>query len=107
MEIADALIIAAAGVLVVFFGLIVTNFLILALPRLLSIFEYFSNTRKEVSQEPIKEKSGEVRQLKDAAPDVVAVISTVLEIERRLSFSSKVSRYTFKNRSAHRSGLVR
>ena len=100
MELADALTVAVAGMSVVFIGLILTSLII-------SVFSFVPNL-----VESLKNRSrpgpGSVQTkvtIEDVDPDVVAVIATVLEVERRLRYSYRVSKFTFKDRQPT-SGLV-
>jgi len=108
MQFTDALMVAGAGIVVVFSGLLITNLLISSLPLIIKLRSLFTRSEDSVASEGMRaEKSSEKKTLAQATPEVIAVISTVLEIERRLNFSQKVSRYTFKDRKISRTGLVR
>jgi Na+-transporting methylmalonyl-CoA/oxaloacetate decarboxylase gamma subunit len=100
VEIADALTVALAGMGVVFLGLIVTSLIISAVGYAPKKIEQIFGKRKRdagaVAARPVIEK---------VDPDVLAVITTVLEVERRLQFSFKASKLTFKGMQP-RSGLI-
>ncbi len=82
----DALLITLYGILVVFSGLILTSILIF----LFSLPEKFSKkkgkklNKKQKTKNIIKNKVPE-KTLKEASPEVMAVIITVLEAEIRLN----------------------
>lgn len=98
MEWADAFIVAGAGYAVVFFGLVLTSLIIYGFAALPQVIERFK-TKKE---EPVAEKP--VKSIENIDEDVLAAIATVVEIERRLHYTSRVSRYTFKERRG--TGLI-
>jgi len=100
VELADALTVAIAGMSVVFFGLILTSLIISAFSFVPNLLESIKNRAKL--------KSGENQRkvvLENVDPDILAVIATVLEVERRLQYSYRVSKFTFKDRQPT-SGLV-
>ena len=92
MSFADAFIISALGIGVVFCGLILTSLLIYSF----SIPEKISNLKSKrlLKKKEISYISAE--NIGDLEPDILAVISTVLEIEYRLGLVLTESRFTFK-----------
>lgn len=101
MDFGNALLVSGAGIAVVFFGLIMTALLIISLAKVVKMM----SGEKEKPQAEVKAAENTVITPK-VDPDVLAVITTVLEIERRLQFSNKTSKYTFKDRQVS-SGLLR
>jgi len=100
VELTDALTVAIAGMSVVFFGLILTSLIISAFSFVPNLLESIKNHTKSKSAE----NQGKV-VLENVDPDILAVIATVLEVERRLQYSYRVSKFTFKDRQPT-SGLV-
>lgn len=92
MSFADAFIISALGIGVVFCGLILTSLLIYSF----FIPEKISNLKSKrlLKKKEISYISAE--NIGDLEPDILAVISTVLEIEYRLGLVLTESRFTFK-----------
>jgi len=92
LSFADAFIISALGIGVVFCGLILTSLLIYSF----FIPEKISNLKSKrlLKKKEISYISAE--NIGDLEPDILAVISTVLEIEYRLGLVLTESRFTFK-----------
>lgn len=92
MDLKDALTISLLGIGVVFVGLILTSLLIYSF----SIPEKISNLKSKrlLKKKEISYISAE--NIGDLEPDILAVISTVLEIEYRLGLVLTESRFTFK-----------
>lgn len=96
MELNDALTVTVLGISVVFIGLILTNLMIHSfsvLPRLARLF----------SRRPEGEAGVSAAQLPDAetpavpvGPEIMAVITTVLEVELRLRASLTEGKFTFR-----------
>lgn len=101
MDFGNALLVSGAGISVVFFGLIMTALLIITLAKVVPMF-----TEKKEKPKAVAASDQPKIHMPDVEPDVLAVITTVLEIERRIQFSAKTSKYTFKDRQPS-SGLVR
>lgn len=90
MELKDALTVTGLGVAVVFIGLVLTSLMISsfsALPRLLKMFKKEAPvTEAEAPPTPVTA---------DTDPDIIAVITAVLEVEfRKLSLLE--GKFTFK-----------
>ena len=99
METMDALIVSIAGMTVVFSGLIITSLIIYSfssVPRLIASLK---------SKKSEKTSSARKVENENIDPDVIAVIATVLEVERRLHASYQQSKFTFKDRRTA-SGLI-
>jgi Na+-transporting methylmalonyl-CoA/oxaloacetate decarboxylase gamma subunit len=81
MDIKDALIITGLGIGVVFSGLILTDLLIAS-------FSFFPAVVQRFKKRRSAKKEGEVQLItkgsKEVDPDVVAVITAVLEVESRM-----------------------
>ena len=93
MDLMDALVITALGMGVVFSGLLLTAILILSfsvLPRLV-------HRRTATAVKPAT-ATGEAPRQGPVPPDVLAVITTVLEVERRLYHSDPGGRLTIARR---------
>lgn len=81
MEINDALVITGLGIGVVFSGLILTNLMIASFsffPRLIDRVKAGRSEKRERNIRLKNDQSGELD------PDIIAVITTVLEVESRL-----------------------
>ena len=102
MDFGNALLISGAGISVVFIGLILTALLIITLAKVVKMM----TEKKEKPQAEAAVTEVKKTRVPDVDPDVLAVITTVLEIERRLQFSTFTSKYTFKDRQPS-SGLLR
>jgi Na+-transporting methylmalonyl-CoA/oxaloacetate decarboxylase gamma subunit len=92
-------VISITGMTVVFIGLLLTSLVIYSFSFLPRLLEYLGKRGEERRTAP-KEK-----QVEKIDPDVLAVIATVLEVERRLHFSFEKSKFTFKDRRPT-SGLI-
>ena len=99
MEWTDAFIVAGAGYTVVFMGLVMTSLIIYGFAVLPRVIERFKSPK---NKEPVAEKP--VKTIENIDDDVLTAIATVIEIERRLHYTSRVSRYTFKERRG--TGLI-
>ena len=85
MEFSDALTITGLGMAVVFSGLLLTAGLILVFGRLQGLLDGASDTAQTESPATSEvSKSAEIAAGPPIDPDVLAVITTVLEIEHRL-----------------------
>lgn len=85
MEFSDALTITGLGMAVVFSGLLLTAGLILVLGRLQGLLDGTPDTAVTESPDgPGVSKEAEIAAGPPIDPDVLAVITTVLEIEHRL-----------------------
>lgn len=76
MDIKDALTITALGIGVVFFGLLLTNLMIYSfslIPRITGLFK-----KKKPAAAP-----GQTEVTTEAEPEIIAVITAVLEVEFR------------------------
>jgi len=86
MELTDALTITALGMSVVFSGLLLTAGLIVAFGRLQSLIDATDN--RQAATTPAGETELAARPVTDFGPpidpEVLTVITTVLEVERRL-----------------------
>ncbi len=90
MDLKDALTISLLGIGVVFVGLILTSLLIYSF----SISEKISNLKLKKT---FKTEETPYINIEKLEPDILAVITTVLEIENRLGLALMESRFTFKN----------
>jgi len=84
LELKEALTIAGLGISVVFLGLIFTSIFIF-------LISYFSKQEKRAKKTKLKKAKIDI----DISPDIVAVISTVIEIEVRLLYSLRDTKFTF------------
>lgn len=91
MSINDALTITFLGIGVVFGGLLLTNLLIVSF----SFFPRMAEKLKRKTPQPVPIQETATEKI-DIPPDILAVIATVLEVERRLQNSLFESRFTFK-----------
>ncbi len=93
MELNDALIITGLGISVVFIGLILTNLMInsfTAIPKFLGLFKKKDSQLAETVEKPV-----EIAVDATVDPDVIAVITAVLEVEfKKLSLLE--GKFTFK-----------
>ncbi|MCP4152835.1 MAG: OadG family protein [bacterium] len=93
MELNDALIITGLGISVVFIGLILTNLMInsfTAIPKFLGLFKKKDSQLAETVEKPV-----ETAVDATVDPDVIAVITAVLEVEfKKLSLLE--GKFTFK-----------
>ena len=94
LNIKDALTISLIGITVVFIGLILTSLLIYS-------FSLFRKSKKKDGKAQKKEKLNETIQLteKEISPEIMAVISTVVEIEIRLYQALRGTKFTFDSTS--------
>jgi Na+-transporting methylmalonyl-CoA/oxaloacetate decarboxylase gamma subunit len=90
LSIKDALTISLIGITIVFIGLILTSLLIYSFSIIRKIGE-----KNKISQK--QEKSSKIKQIKEKEipSDILAVISTIVEIETRLLFSLRGTKWTF------------
>jgi Na+-transporting methylmalonyl-CoA/oxaloacetate decarboxylase gamma subunit len=79
MTIADALTVTALGMAVVFSGLLLTALLIVVFGRVAQLLDAPSRSEAQASS-PSPATTGP-----ELAPEILTVITTVLEIERRLN----------------------
>lgn len=98
MNMIDALVVALVGMGVVFTGLLLTSLTIWSFSVVPPLWKKLTGTKEPaaVAAENAPVTMAESSPIPD--PDVFAVIVTVLEVERRLHFSDRMSRYTFRNR---------
>lgn len=93
MDITDALTVTALGMAVVFFGLFLTAMLITSFALIPRLIRRSQRTPIETTRTTSSPSTPEV------APDVLAVITTVLEIERRLFYADPGGRLTIARRN--------
>lgn len=93
MDLKDALTISLLGIGVVFVGLILTSLLIYSF----SISEKISNLKLKKTFKKEETSYISIENIGELEPDILAVITTVLEIEHRLGLALMESRFTFKN----------
>ncbi len=93
MGLKDALTISLLGIGVVFIGLILTSLLIYSF----SISEKISNLKLKKTFKKEETSYISIENIGELEPDILAVITTVLEIEYRLGLALMESRFTFKN----------
>ena len=86
MNITDALIVTGLGMGVVYIGLILTNLMIYSFSIVPRLLERMKQRRLRVKSEPVvKGKPAQVEPpAPPVAPEVLAVITTVIETEWRL-----------------------
>lgn len=99
MNMIDAVVVALVGMGVVFTGLLLTSLTIWSFSVVPPLWKKLTEKNKAAaiadanSAQPAVPVASPVPD-----PDVFAVIVTVLEVERRLHFAERMSRYTFRNR---------
>lgn len=95
MDLKDALMITALGITVVFTGLIMTSLMISTFPLFPRLADKFKrkSSKPQPQTEPLA-NSG--KPAIDVSPDIVAVISAVVEVENRIRRASAGSKFTFK-----------
>ncbi len=94
MELKDALIVTGLGLSVVFIGLILTNLMIYSFSAIPRFLQRFKKTKEESPAEAPAAPAGEAESA-ELDPDIIAVITTVLEIEFR-KMALLEGRFTFK-----------
>ena len=92
MELQDALLVSFLGYMTVFIGLVLTSLIIYAFAAVPKWMEALRSRGEP--EAPVKKAA----PVEDVEADVLAVITAVLEIERRLYFSHRVSKFTFSER---------
>lgn len=101
MQLNDALTITILGLAVVFVGLILTNLMIYSFSLLPKLSQWFSRTKASSGSTGTVESSDlenrpATSPVTTASPDIMAVITTVLEVELRLRASLVEGKFTFK-----------
>ncbi len=86
----DEIQITLLGITVVFLGLIMTSLLIYSFSFLQKYEAYKENKRKNIKAPPTIVKPDEI-----IPSDIIAILSTILEIELRLKISLDESKFTF------------
>ncbi len=94
MDLNDALIVTALGIAVVFSGLILTSLMISTFPLVPRLADKFKRNPQSRPQPESPIKTGQPPA--KISPDIVAVISAVVEVEARIRRASAGSKYTFK-----------
>jgi Na+-transporting methylmalonyl-CoA/oxaloacetate decarboxylase gamma subunit len=97
VAIRDAIVVSLVGMGVVFFGLLVTSWLISAI----ALVPAWVNRRRQAPAPPAPPQSAApARDMRSVspppAPDVLAVISALLEVEMRLHGGARSGRFTFR-----------
>ncbi len=96
MAISDAIIVSLVGIGVVFFGLLVTSWLISAIAL---VPAWLERRRKHMAPPPLAPMAKPSVQLvisPPPPPDAAAVITALLEVEMRLHGGDQSSRFTFR-----------
>lgn len=94
MDLNDALIVTGLGIAVVFSGLILTSLMIWTFPlfsRLADTFKRKSTQSETQPESPVSSGKPPVK----VTPDIVAVISAVVEVEARIRRASAGGKFTF------------
>jgi len=87
----DEIQITILGITVVFLGLFLTSMLIYSF----SFFQKFEEFKKRKRE---KTESKEQKTTKSVEPDIIAVLTAILEIELRLKISLDESKFTFSRK---------
>ena len=95
MDLNDALIVTGLGIAVVFSGLILTSLMIWTFPLFPRLAEKFKRKAPQPESQPEPTVPTGTPPVK-ASPDIVAVISAVVEVEARIRRASAGSKYTFR-----------
>ena len=98
MELKDALTITVLGIGVVFVGLLLTNLMIHSFSILPKLSRLFSRSGVEKNTAVETTEAAEVGESSAApvGPEIMAVITTVLEVELRIRSSLTEGKFTFK-----------
>ncbi len=90
MSIKDALTISIIGISIVFIGLILTSLLIYSFSIIRKIGE--NNKKSQINKKT--SKNIQINE-KEISPEILAVISAIVEIETRLQLSLRGTKWTF------------
>ncbi|MBN2400691.1 MAG: OadG family protein [Candidatus Aminicenantes bacterium] len=102
MAISDAIIVSLVGIGVVFFGLLITSWLISAIAL---VPAWLERRRKHMVLPPLAPMANPFPQPAinpPPPPDTAAVIAALLEVEMRLHGGDQSSRFTFRRDSQSR-----
>ena len=98
MSLSDALTVTGLGIGVVFLGLILTNGMIFCFSLVSRLGQWFKGRKEKapVSAAPAAAAEEKTGTAPPVNPDIVAVLTTVLEIEFRLRASLHAGKLTIK-----------
>jgi len=96
VEMKDALIVTFLGIAVVFSGLIMTSMMISAFSFFPRMAQKIKNALSRPQPQPAESPVETVDHRIEVSPDIVAVISAVIEAENRIRWASAASKFTFR-----------
>lgn len=98
MELKDALMITVLGIGVVYVGLILTSLMIYSFSLLPLVTAFFSAKKPAVDAEQVNADAvpRTTQPQPEVSPEILAVITSVLEVELRLRSSLTEGKFTFK-----------